>query len=49
MAPKALARTALLGLVLGLAACGGKKDEEPPPQVDLAAARARRDSVRKVA
>ncbi len=49
MAPKALARTALLGLVLGLAACGGKKEEEPPPQVDLAAARARRDSVRKAA
>ncbi len=49
MAPKALARTALLGLVLGLAACGGKKEEEPPPQVDLAAVRARRDSVRKAA
>ncbi|HWA55988.1 MAG TPA: hypothetical protein VG692_01980 [Gemmatimonadales bacterium] len=47
MAPKALARTALLGLVLGLAACGGKKEEEPPAQVDLAAVRARRDSVRK--
>jgi hypothetical protein len=49
VAPKALARTALLGLVLGLAACGGKKEEEAPPQVDLAAVRARRDSVRKAA
>jgi hypothetical protein len=49
VAPKALARTALIGLVLGLAACGGKKEEAPPPQVDLAAVRARRDSVRKAA
>ena len=55
MAPKALARTALLGLVLGLAACGGKKQEEQqaqeqePQAVDLAAIRARRDSVRKAA
>jgi len=50
VAPKALARTALLGLVLGLAACGGKKEEEQQaPQVDLAAVRARRDSVRKAA
>jgi hypothetical protein len=48
VARKAIARTALLGLVLGLAACGGKK-EEPPPGPDLAALRARRDSIRKVA
>jgi len=47
VAPKALARTALLGLVLGLAACGGKKQEEEPKAVDLSAVRARRDSVRK--
>lgn len=49
MAPKALARTALLGLILGLAACGGKKEEEQAPQIDLAAVRARRDSARRVA
>jgi hypothetical protein len=49
VAPKALARTALLGLILGLAACGGKKEEEQAPQVDLAAVRARRDSARRVA
>lgn len=49
MAPKALARTALLGLILGLAACGGKKEEEQAPQVDLAAVRARRDSARRAA
>jgi len=50
VAPKALARTALLGLILGLAACGGKKEEQQEaPQVDLAAVRARRDSARKVA
>ena len=50
MAPKARARTALLGLILGLAACGGKKEEQQEaPQVDLAAVRARRDSARKAA
>jgi len=49
VAPKALARTAVVGLILGLAACGGKKTEEGPPAVDLAAVRARRDSVRKAA
>lgn len=50
MAPKALARTALLGLILGLAACGGKKEEQQEaPQVDLAAVRARRDSARRAA
>jgi len=50
VAPKARARTALLGLILGLAACGGKKEEQQEaPQVDLAAVRARRDSARKAA
>jgi hypothetical protein len=50
VAPKALARTALLGLILGLAACGGKKEaEEQAPQVDLTAVRARRDSARRIA
>jgi hypothetical protein len=49
VAPKALARTALLGLILGLAACGGKKAADEPPAVDLAAVRARRDSVRRAA
>jgi hypothetical protein len=49
VAPKALARTALLGLILGLAACGGKKAEEEAPTVDLAAVRARRDSARRAA
>ena len=49
MALKALARTALLGLILGLAACGGKKAADEPPTVDLAAVRARRDSARRAA
>lgn len=48
MAPKALARTALLALILGLAACGRKKEATPDPGVDLAAIRARRDSIRQV-
>lgn len=47
MAPNALARTALLGLLLGLAACGGKKEDTEA--VDLAAMRARRDSVKRAA
>lgn len=47
MAPNAIPRALTLGLLLSLAACGGKKEE--PPAVDLGAARARRDSVRKVA
>jgi hypothetical protein len=37
-----------VGLLLGLAACGGKKKEEPQT-VDLAAIRARRDSLRLAA
>jgi len=41
-------RVALAGLVLGATACGGKKAEEPDT-VDLAAVRARRDSLRQVA
>ncbi len=48
MAPNALARAGLLGLLLGLAACGGKKKEEPQT-LDFAAIRARRDSIRQVA
>ncbi len=47
MAPNALARAGLVGLLLGLAACGGKKEE--PQTVDLAALRARRDSIRLAA
>jgi hypothetical protein len=39
-------RTALLTLLLGLAGCG-KKQEAPSETVDLAAIRARRDSIRK--
>lgn len=46
MAPDRLSRTLVLGLLLGLAACGGKK-EEPAPEVNLGAVRAKRDSVRK--
>lgn len=49
MAPKALTRTTLAALVLGLAACGVKKEATPEAGVDLAAIRARRDSLRKVA
>src|SRR5512143_515634 len=37
-----------MGLLIGLAACGGKQKEEPQT-VDLAAIRARRDSARQVA
>jgi hypothetical protein len=37
-----------VGLLLGLAACGGKQKEEPQT-VDLAALRARRDSIRQAA
>ena len=46
MGPDRLNRTLVLGLVLALAACGGKK-EEPAPEVNLGAVRAKRDSVRK--
>ena len=49
MVPKALVRTALVALVLGLAACGGKKKATPDAEVDLAAIRARRDSIRRAA
>jgi hypothetical protein len=49
VAPKAIARTALLALVLGLAACGREKAAAPDPGVDLATIRARRDSIRRVA
>jgi hypothetical protein len=50
VAPNTLARIALLALVLGLPACGGKKgDTAQDAAVDLAAIRARRDSVRKAA
>lgn len=46
MAPERLKRTIVLGLLLGLAACGGKK-EEPAPEVNLGALRAKRDSTRR--
>jgi hypothetical protein len=46
VAPDRLTRTVVLGLLLGLAACGGKK-EEPAPEVNLGAIRAKRDSARK--
>lgn len=49
MAPNALVRIALLALVLGLPACGKKQDDAADAAVDLAAIRARRDSIRKVA
>ena len=50
MAPKPLVRTALVALVLSLVACGGRKKEATPEAgVDLAAIRARRDSIRRVA
>ncbi|HWA14869.1 MAG TPA: hypothetical protein VG817_00450 [Gemmatimonadales bacterium] len=39
-------RTLVVGLLLALAACGGKK-EEPAPEVNLGAVRAKRDSARK--
>ena len=48
MGPNALARAGLASLLLGLAACGGKKSEAPDT-VDLAAIRARRDSARLAA
>lgn len=46
MAPDRLTRTVVLGLLVSLAACGGKK-EEPAPEVNLGAIRAKRDSARK--
>ncbi|MBK7351038.1 MAG: hypothetical protein IPI92_14380 [Gemmatimonadetes bacterium] len=48
MAPNPLTRAVLAGLLVGLAACGGKKDAAPEA-VDLAAIRAKRDSVRRAA
>jgi len=48
VAPNALARAGLVALLLGAAACGGKQKEEPQT-VDLAALRARRDSIRLAA
>ena len=49
MAPNALARITLLAMVLGLTACGKKPDDAGDAAVDLAAIRARRDSIRKEA
>jgi hypothetical protein len=49
VAPNALARIALLAVVLGLTACGKKQDSAADAAVDLATIRARRDSIRKVA
>jgi hypothetical protein len=46
--PNALARAGLVGLLLGLAACGGKQQDDAAT-VDLAAIRARRDSARMIA
>lgn len=46
MAPDTLRRAALLGLALGSLACGEKQES---PAVDLAANRARRDSLARVA
>jgi len=48
VAPNPLTRAVLAGLLVGLAACGGKKDAAPEA-VDLAAIRAKRDSVRRAA
>jgi hypothetical protein len=49
VAANALVRIALVALVLGLPACGRKQDQAADAAVDLAAIRARRDSIRKVA
>ena len=48
MARDTLLRTLLVGLALGALACGGKEEEEAPA-VDMAAMRARRDSIRQAA
>ena len=48
MARDTLLRTLLVGLALGALACGGKEEEEAPA-VDMAAMRARRDSLRQAA
>lgn len=47
MVPDRLSRTLVIGLLLALAACGGKKKEEPSAELNLGAVRARRDSVRQ--
>ncbi len=47
MAADTLRRAAFLGLALGSLACGDKQDNQPP--VDLAANRARRDSLARAA
>lgn len=47
MAADTLRRAAFLGLALGSLACGNKQDSQPP--VDLAANRARRDSLARAA
>jgi hypothetical protein len=47
VARETLLRALVLGLVLGAAGCGGK--EEEAPEVDMAALRARRDSIRQAA
>jgi hypothetical protein len=50
VAPKGLSRTVLAAMLLGLAACGGAKKETAADEaVDLAAIRARRDSIRRAA
>ena len=49
MAAKAFGRVALLGLCLVSAACGGGKEAKDEGAVDLAALRARRDSLRRLA
>ena len=48
MAPKGLIRSAVVVLIAGLGACGGK-ERPSEAEVDLAAIRARRDSLRQVA
>lgn len=49
MAAKALGRVALLGLCLASAACGRGQEAKDEGAVDLAALRARRDSLRRLA
>ncbi len=49
MGAKAFGRMALLGLCLAAAACGGGKEAKDEGAVDLAALRARRDSLRRAA
>jgi hypothetical protein len=50
VAPKGLSRTVLAAVLLGLVACSGAKKETAADEaVDLAAIRARRDSIRRAA